>query len=293
MSLKGISNGSAIGGNSNQQRQITGGITSLGGIGMGTRSASNVPRVQPIRPLNEVQRQQSVQQQTPSARPSQPAVPPQQNKQPSQPVKVKSRPKSNVASLKKGQKVALSKEAAKYGASPSSLNQIHVGLGWDINPQCGFNFDLDAFIFATKGDGKVRDERDFIFFNNLSNENGSIQHLGDNRTGAGAGDDEVINIRLNSLPYGIEKIVFAVTITDESQSGLNFGMVKNAFVRLVDSSTGKEFLRFELADQYGAETAIVVGEVYLHNGEWKFQAVGSGFNAGLPALCSTYGVDTE
>lgn len=202
-------------------------------------------------------------------------------------------PSSNVVSLKKGQKVSLKKCAADAGV-PGQLTKLHVGLGWDVNKYDGGGvFDLDVFTFALKADGKVRNTGDFIFFNNPKSPEGAITHSGDNRTGAGAGDDEVVLVDLSLIPAETTNITFAITINEAAARNQNFGMVENAFVRIVDQTTGTEVMRYDLSEDYSLETALVVGEVYNHNGEWKFKAIGSGFNDGLPALCACYGIDAE
>ena len=196
---------------------------------------------------------------------------------------------SNVVSLKKGQKVSLKKTAMDAGVN-SNLTAIKVGLGWDINRFDGSNFDLDVFTFALRNDGKVRDESDFIFFNNMKIKEGSIVLSGDNRSGQGQGDDETVNVDLANLPMEIEKIAFCITINDAESKNQNFGMVDNAYVRFVDQNSNQEFLRYDLSEDYSLETALVVGELYKHNNEWKFRAIGSGYQAGLVALCAEYGV---
>ncbi|TCO69703.1 TerD family protein [Marinisporobacter balticus] len=196
-------------------------------------------------------------------------------------------------SLKKGQKVSLKKAAADVGLDGNTLSKIHVGLGWDTNKFDGKDFDLDAFTFAIKADGKVRDEKDFVFFGNKKPAGLGIELSGDNQTGQGSGDDEVVLADLQNIPADIMKIVFAITIYEGKERNQNFGMVENAFVRLVDQNTNKEFLRYDLSEDYSMETAVVVGELYRNNGEWKFSANGSGFNDGLPALCACYGVNAE
>lgn len=215
-----------------------------------------------------------------------------QNPSPQTPPQAAPRAKSNVVSLKKGQKVSLKKYASDAGIN-GPMSRIHVGLGWDVNKFDGKEFDLDVFTFALKSDGKVRDTGDFIFFNNPTSPEGAIKHSGDNRTGAGSGDDEIVFIDLSKLPTEIERVVFAITINEAEARNQNFGMVDNAFVRLLDMNTNKEFLRYDLSEDYSLETAIVAGEVYKHNEEWKFKAIGSGFNKGLPALCACYGIDAE
>ncbi|MCR2024777.1 TerD family protein [Anaerotruncus colihominis] len=185
--------------------------------------------------------------------------------------------------LSKGQKISLSKEAP-------NLKVALVGLGWDIKQyDSGADYDLDASIFLLDANGKCAHESDFIFYNNLS-ANG-VTHSGDNRTGEGDGDDEAITIEFDKVPDYIQKIAVTVTIYDAPARGQNFGQVQNAFVRLVDKQTGSELLRFDLGEDYSTETAIVFAEIYRHNGEWKFSAVGSGFNGGLEALCRQYGLN--
>ncbi|QEK13552.1 TerD family protein [Crassaminicella thermophila] len=198
-----------------------------------------------------------------------------------------------IVSLKKGQKVSLKKAAADIGLDINTLSKIHVGLGWDVNKFDGKDFDLDVFTFAVKADGKVRNEKDFVFFGNKNPAGLGIELSGDNRTGQGSGDDEIVFIDLNLVPDDIQKIIFAITIYEGKERGQNFGMVENAFVRLIDQNTNREFLRYDLSEDYSMETAVVVGELYRYNGEWKFNAIGSGFNDGLPALCACYGVDAE
>lgn len=183
----------------------------------------------------------------------------------------------------KDKKISLSKEAP-------NLKVALVGLGWDIKQyDSGADYDLDASIFLLDANGKCAHESDFIFYNNLS-ANG-VTHSGDNRTGEGDGDDEAITIEFDKVPDYIQKIAVTVTIYDAPARGQNFGQVQNAFVRLVDKQTGSELLRFDLGEDYSTETAIVFAEIYRHNGEWKFSAVGSGFNGGLEALCRQYGLN--
>ena len=184
--------------------------------------------------------------------------------------------------LTKGQKISLSKEAP-------NLKIALVGLGWDIKQyDSGADFDLDASIFLLDNTGKCAHDSDFIFYNNLSS--GGVTHSGDNRTGEGEGDDEAVTIEFEKVPSYVEKIVVTVTIYEAQARGQNFGQVANAFVRLVDKQTGVELLRYDLGEDYSTETAIVFAEIYRHNGEWKFSAVGSGFNGGLEALCRQYGL---
>ncbi len=187
--------------------------------------------------------------------------------------------------LSKGQKVNLTKE------NPG-LKKIMVGLGWDINVfDSGTSFDLDACAFMSAANGKCPSDKEFIFYGNLSHESQSVTHQGDNLTGEGDGDDEQIQVELSKVPQGIEKIAFAVTIYDAESRHQNFGQVSNAFIRLVDEETGVEMVRYDLGEDFSIETTVVVGELYRNNGEWKFNAIGSGFQGGLAALCAHYGID--
>ena len=190
-------------------------------------------------------------------------------------------------SLQKGQKVSLTK------GNPG-LTKVVVGLGWDVNNfDTGGDFDLDAAAFLLGESGKVTSSGDFVFYGNLRHSSGAVEHLGDNLTGEGAGDDEQIRIDLTKVPANIQRIAFTVTIYEAESRRQNFGQVSNAFIRIVDQSTGTELIRYDLAEDFSIETAIVVGELYRHSGEWKFNAIGSGFQGGLAALCANYGVDVE
>ena len=190
-------------------------------------------------------------------------------------------------SLKKGQKVSLSKD------NPG-LSRVVVGLGWDVNAfDTGGDFDLDTAAFLLGDNGKVTRAEDFVFYGNLRHPSGAVEHLGDNLTGEGDGDDEQILVDLSKVPANIERIAFTCTIYDAENRRQNFGQVSNAFIRIVDQSTGTELIRYDLAEDFSIETAIVVGELYRHNGEWKFNAIGSGFQGGLAALCGHYGIDAE
>ncbi len=188
-------------------------------------------------------------------------------------------------SLRKGQKVDLTK------GNPS-LKKILIGLGWDTNKyDGGFDFDLDAAAFLLGANGKVTSDEDFVFYNNLKHKSGSVEHLGDNLTGSGDGDDEEIKIDLEKVPANIEKIDFTVTIYDAEARKQTFGQVSNAFIRVVDDVTQQELIRYDLGEDFSVETAVVVGEIYRHNGEWKFNAIGSGWSGGLAALGKNYGVN--
>ena len=189
--------------------------------------------------------------------------------------------------LSKGQRVDLTKDRPL-------LNKVLVGLGWDTNRYDGeADFDLDASVFVVKENGKVGTDRDFVFYGNLEHPSKCVMHAGDNRTGAGEGDDENIKVELNKIPSDYTKLAITVTIYDAEKRLQNFGMVENAYIRLSDETTGEELLRYDLSEEYYNETALVVAEIYKHNGTWKFKAVGSGFNGGLLALCRQYGVDAE
>lgn len=187
-------------------------------------------------------------------------------------------------SLKKGQKVDLTK-------TNPGLKEILVGLGWDTNRyDGGEDFDLDTSIFLLGASGKVNSDDDFVFYGNLKHVSGSVEHLGDNLTGAGEGDDEQIKIDLSKVPANVEKIDFTVTIYEADTRNQNFGQVENAFIRVVNSATGEELIRYDLSEDFSVETAVIVGELYRNKGEWKFNAVGSGFEGGLAALGRNFGV---
>ncbi|MFM9437194.1 tellurium resistance protein TerD [Janthinobacterium sp. CG_23.3] len=187
-------------------------------------------------------------------------------------------------SLQKGGNVNLSKEAP-------NLKKIVVGLGWDPRVTDGATFDLDGSAFLLKADGKVRGDADFIFYNNLKSTDGSVTHTGDNTSGAGEGDDERLVIDLEKVPAEIERITVGVTIHDAESRNQNFGMVGKAFIRCMDANGEKEIARYDLSEDGSTETAMVFGEVYRHNGEWKFKAIGQGFKGGLGPLARSYGVN--
>lgn len=187
-------------------------------------------------------------------------------------------------SLSKGGNVSLSKEAP-------GLTQVLVGLGWDARVTDGTDFDLDASVFVCGEDGKVLSDDHFIFYNNKTSPDGSVAHTGDNRTGEGEGDDEAVKIDLSKVPAEVKKLVFAVTIHDAAARNQNFGQVANAFMRVVNQDGDKEIARYDLSEDYSVETAMIFGEVYRHNGEWKFKAIGAGFEGGLGPLASTHGVN--
>ncbi|MDT8406031.1 MAG: TerD family protein [Methylococcales bacterium] len=186
-------------------------------------------------------------------------------------------------SLSKGGNISLSK-------TDPQLKNIHVGLSWDARSTDGSDFDLDASVFMLKDDNKVRADHDFIFYNQLKSTCGSVEHTGDNRTGEGDGDDEVIHIVLDKIPAEITKIVVAVTIHDAESRRQNFGQVRNAAIRLVNKDTNLEVTRYDLSEDASTETAMVFGEIYRHGAEWKFRAVGQGYAGGLKALAIQHGV---
>lgn len=188
-------------------------------------------------------------------------------------------------SLKKGQKVDLTK-------SNPGLSNVIVGLGWDTNKYDGGNdFDLDTSAFLIGENGRTLSDGDFIFYGNLNHTSGSVSHLGDNRSGEGEGDDEQIKLDLSKVPSNVTKIAFTATIHEAGERGQNFGQVSNAFIRVFNEATNEELIRYDLSEDYSVETAIVVGELYRHNTDWKFAAIGSGFEGGLGALCNNFGID--
>ncbi len=186
--------------------------------------------------------------------------------------------------LSKGQKIDLTK-------TNPGLSKITVGLGWDTNKyDGGKDFDLDVSVFLANADGKVETEKNFVFFNNPQNENGSVVHTGDNRTGEGDGDDEQIKVDLNNVPANVEKIAFTITIYEAQERNQNFGQVSRAYARIVNEANNEELVRFDLGEDFSIETGVVVGELYRHNGEWKFNAIGSGYQDGLAGLTRDYGL---
>ena len=187
-------------------------------------------------------------------------------------------------SLQKGGNVSLSKE------DPNLKNAV-VGLGWDVRSTDGADFDLDASVFLVNESGKIRNDQDFIFYNNLKSSDGSVEHTGDNRTGEGEGDDEAIKVQLPSVPGDVQKLVVAVTIHDAETRKQNFGMVQNAFIRVMNAETNNEITRYDLSEDASTETAMIFGELYRHNNEWKFRAVGQGYNGGLAPLARNFGVN--
>lgn len=186
--------------------------------------------------------------------------------------------------LQKGGNLSLSKEAP-------GLKRVLVGLGWDARATDGQDFDLDASAFLLGQNERIRSDADFIFYNQLTSQCGSVTHLGDNRTGSGDGDDEALEITLDTIPTDVQKVAFTVTIYEGAERRQNFGMVKNAYIRVVNAETNQEIGRYDLSEDASIETAMIFGEIYRHNTEWKFRAVGQGYQGGLRALALNYGVN--
>ncbi|WP_153163688.1 TerD family protein [Zoogloea sp. 1C4] len=189
-------------------------------------------------------------------------------------------------SLQKGGNISLSK-------TTPNLKNVLIGLGWDARSTSGDDFDLDASVFMVGSSGKVRSDADFIFYNQLRSTCGSVEHTGDNRTGDGDGDDESVKVVLDKVPSVIERLVVAVTIHDAQARNQNFGMVRGAYIRLVNIETNDEIVRFDLTEDASVETAMIFGEVYRHNNEWKFRAVGQGYAGGLHALAVAHGINVQ
>ncbi len=186
-------------------------------------------------------------------------------------------------SLTKGGNVSLSRAAP-------GLRKILLGLGWDARTTAGADFDLDATAFLLDENGKVGSDEDFVFYRQLVSKCGSVEHTGDNRTGSGDGDDEVLKINLEKVPSSVVRVVICVTIEDAESRRQNFGQVSNAFMRVVNLDGDQELARFDLSEDYSTETAMIFGEIYRNGEEWKFKAVGQGYAGGLEAMCKQYGV---
>ncbi len=187
-------------------------------------------------------------------------------------------------SLSKGGNVSLTKEAP-------GLTAVIVGLGWDVRTTTGADFDLDASALLCNAAGKVVSDQHFVFFNNLKSPEGSVEHTGDNLTGEGEGDDEMIKVSLSTVPREVEKIVFPVSIHDADARSQSFGQVSNAFIRVVNSADNNELARYDLTEDYSTETALVFGELYRNGNEWKFRAVGQGYASGLAGIAKDFGVN--
>jgi tellurium resistance protein TerD len=186
-------------------------------------------------------------------------------------------------SLSKGQNLSLSK-------TDPGLKKIIIGLGWDPRKTDGQKFDLDASVFMLGENGKIRSDSDFIFYNQLKSGCGSVEHMGDNRDGEGDGDDESIKVDLSRVPPNVQRLAITVTIDEAEARCQSFGQVSNAFIRVVNEDSGSEVVRYDLSEDYSTETAMIFGEVYRYNGEWKFKAIGQGYAGGLAAMCAQFGV---
>ena len=195
-------------------------------------------------------------------------------------------------SLKKGEKISLSKSAP-------GLKKIHVGLGWDTRATSGAAFDLDASAFLLGATGKVRNDGDFVFYGmekvngKLITKDGAVEHTGDNRTGAGDGDDESLIVDLTKVAADVQRIVFTATIFEATKRGQSFGQVTNAFIRVVNAEDNTEICRFDISEEASTNTALDFGAVYRKDGEWRFDAIGQGYDGGLLAMCTRYGIDAS
>ncbi len=186
-------------------------------------------------------------------------------------------------SLSKGGNVSLSKEAP-------GLTAVTVGLGWDVRSTTGADFDLDASALLLDSAGKVLSNGHFVFFNNLKSPDGSVEHTGDNLTGEGEGDDEMIKVSLSGVAAEVDRVVFPVSIYEAEGRGQSFGQVRNAFIRVVNQADGKELARYDLTEDASTETAMVFGELYRNAAEWKFRAIGQGYASGLAGIARDFGV---
>jgi tellurium resistance protein TerD len=187
-------------------------------------------------------------------------------------------------SLKKGGNVSLTKQAP-------GLSAVVVGLGWDERTTSGQAFDLDASALMLTPAGRILSDQHFVFFNNLTSPDGSVEHTGDNLTGAGEGDDEQIKVDLSRVPAEVDRIVFPVSIYEADSRRQNFGQVRNAFIRVINQDDGAELTRYDLSEDASSETAMIFGELYRHSGDWKFRAVGQGYSSGLAGIARDYGVN--
>ena len=187
-------------------------------------------------------------------------------------------------SLSKGGNVSLSKEAP-------GLRAVLVGLGWDVRTTTGADFDLDASALMVGTNGKILSDSHFVFFNNLTSPDGSVEHTGDNLTGEGDGDDEAIKVNLEGVPAEVDKIVITVSIYDAEARQQSFGQVRNAFIRVVNQADDREITRYDLSEDASNETAMIFGELYRNQNEWKFRAVGQGYSTGLRGIAQDFGVN--
>ena len=186
-------------------------------------------------------------------------------------------------SLAKGGNVSLTKEAP-------GLTSVIVGVGWDVRATTGADFDLDASALMLGANGKVLSDRHFVFFNNLTSPDGTVEHTGDNLTGEGEGDDEQVKVNLAAMAPEVEKIVFPVTIYDADARRQSFGQVANAFIRVVNADGDREITRFDLSEDASTETAMLFGELYRHGSDWKFRAIGQGYASDLHGIAKDFGV---
>jgi tellurium resistance protein TerD len=186
-------------------------------------------------------------------------------------------------SLTKGGNVSLSKAAP-------GLTAVSVGLGWDARTTTGTEFDLDASAIMVNGAGRVLSDQHFIFFNNPTSPDRSVEHTGDNLTGEGDGDDETIKVNLAAVPADVDRIVFPVSVYEGEARGQGFGQVRNAFIRIVNQAGGAELARYDLTEDASTETAMLFGELYRNGAEWKFRAVGQGYSSGLAGIAKDFGV---
>lgn len=184
--------------------------------------------------------------------------------------------------LEKGQKIELTKENA-------GLKKLLVGLGWDVNSNGGAAFDLDASALLLDSTGKIASNDKVVYYGHKDAE--GVHHTGDNLTGAGDGDDEQIIVDLEKVATDVERIVFTVTIYQASSRHQNFGMVSNAFIRVANNETNEEICKYDLCEDYSTEKSVIVAELYRHNGEWKFGALGTGFSGELGELIKHYGLN--
>lgn len=189
-------------------------------------------------------------------------------------------------SLAKGGNLSLSK------ADPG-LVRLLIGLGWSPRATAGVEFDIDASVFLLNESGKVRSDEDLIFYNNLKSADGAVVHSGDNRTGIGEGDDEVVTVMLAKVAADVKRLTIGITIHDADARRQNFGMVADAYIRVVNADTNVEIARYDLSEDASVETAMIFGEVYRHGGEWKFKAVGQGFTNGLLGMCTAFGINVS
>jgi tellurium resistance protein TerD len=187
-------------------------------------------------------------------------------------------------SLSKGGNVSLTKAAP-------NLTAVTVGLGWDVRTTTGSDFDLDASALLANAEGKVTNDGNFVFFNNLKSPDGSVEHTGDNTTGEGEGDDEAIKVNLAAVPADVDKIVFPVSIYEAESRQQSFGQVRNAFIRVVNQADNNELARYDLTEDASTETAMVFGELYRNGAEWKFRAIGQGYASGLRGIAQDFGVN--